>query len=97
MTCFFLVQSHTFIDATFRFASRPSSQSQIVMFRGHEKNQFAPCYFLEYLWTPRHIAVDFEMGLIKAIKYEFSESLIVGCYLTPKASDTYTIIMNLTI
>lgn len=35
---------------------------------------------LEYNWMPKIITTDFEMALIKSIKYEFPESKLHGCY-----------------
>lgn len=37
-------------------------------------------FLLEFKWMPKFITCDFEIALIKALKYEFPESCIIGCY-----------------
>ena len=51
------------------------------------KNEYIYCELLhqlivlmEYNWMPRVITTDFEKALISAVKHEFPESRIIGCY-----------------
>lgn len=37
-------------------------------------------FLMEFQWMPKFITCDFEKGLLKALKYEFPDSKISGCY-----------------
>jgi hypothetical protein len=51
------------------------------------KNEYLYCallrelvVLLDYKWMSKIVVVDFEKALVNAVKYEFSESRIIGCY-----------------
>lgn len=55
------------------------------------KNEYMYCTILheivvlsKYMWMPSSIVVDFEQALINACKYEFKESIMIGCYFHMK-------------